>query len=449
MTMPASSVLPDPSGYASSFGEWDRARSDPVWLRKSRAAAIEEFARLGFPTTRQEDWKYTDVSPIRQAAFAPHAPRGPEHADVEAHRLPDLGAHEVVLVNGRLVPSLARGPALPHGLRVQPILETVARGGPDAVLGTIAKHEGRPFTALNAAYFADGVFIDVPRGLVLENPIHVLHVTTAAAEKRLVAPRVLLQTGEASQVQVIESFVGSEKGAYFTNAVTEILAGPSSIVDHLKLQSESSEAFHVARTAIKQERGSVVRSHLLTTGGRLVRQDIDVLFAGEGAEADLDGLYLLGDSQHTDLHTTIDHVPPHCTSREFYKGILDGRARGVFYGKVLVRKGAQKTDAMQTNKNLLLSDGALVDSTPALEINADDVKCGHGSTIGQLDKNQLFYLRSRGLPEATARGILIHAFARDVLTRFRPERIRALLAERLLRRFPHGENIQEALREIE
>jgi Fe-S cluster assembly protein SufD len=276
----------------------------------------------------------------------------------------------------------------------------------------------------------------------------ILHVNAGALPPAVVHPRVHVDVGAGAQATLLEVFAGIAPGPYFTNTVTQIKAGPDAIVEHTKIQRESERATHLAVLDVKQERGSNVTQHTYDFGGELVRNDLRVRFLGEGGEVTLNGLYALNGTQHVDNHTFIDHAGPHCTSREFYKGVLDGKSRGVFYGKVLIRKDAQKTNAAQTNKNLLLSTGALADSTPALEINADDVKAQHGSTIGQLDANMLFYLRARGIDAETARSLLTYAFAREVLGRLRSEAIRRHLDALLLSRLPQGPKVQEVLHDV-
>ena len=278
--------------------------------------------------------------------------------------------------------------------------------------------------------------IRVGDGVVLRDPVHVLFVSTAPGEAVVTHPRVLLLAGDNSQVSVIESYAGLRDAGYFTNAVTQIDAGAGSVVNHCKILRESLQSYHVAGVQARLARSAVVTSNSITLGGALVRNDIGVVLDGEGAECTLNGLYLAGWKQHIDNHTTIDHASPHCASHELYKGILDGDGRAVFNGKIIVRQDAQKTDAKQSNKALLLSERAQVNTKPQLEIFADDVKCTHGATVGQLDEDALFYLRARGLGREEARRILIQAFATDVLNRIRHKPIQVELGRTLLDRLP-------------
>ena len=305
----------------------------------------------------------------------------------------------------------------------------------EAHLGRIAGFEKSSFSALNTAFLEDGVFVLVPRGAVVEEPIHLVFLSEADGEPSVSNPRVLILAEANSQARIIESHLG--RGTYFSNAVTEIACGDGAVLEHYKLQRESVSAFHVQTLAAAQGRAARFDSHNFCLGAALARTDIDVLFQAEGGECSLNGLFVTAGTQHIDNHTLVDHAKPHCTSRQFYKGILDGKSRGVFHGKVIVRPDAQKTDAIQTNKNLLLSREALVNSTPALEILADDVKCKHGSTIGQLDAAALFYLRARGIAEEDARAMLTYGFAADLASRIRVpwirEEIEAFLGGRLAR----------------
>jgi Fe-S cluster assembly protein SufD len=305
-------------------------------------------------------------------------------------------------------------------------------------LARYARFEQNAFTALNTAFAEDGAFVYLPDGTSLKGPIHLLLLSTVPGEATVSHPRNLIVVGANSQVSLIESYVGLEGGAYFTNAVTEISAGERSVIEHTKLEREGREGFHIATLDVHQGRGSSFVSSSIATGGALVRNDINVLFNGEGGDCTLNGLYVTGGDQHIDNHTSIDHAKPHCTSRELYKGILDGKSRGVFNGKIIVRKDAQKTNAHQTNKNLLLSQHALVNTKPQLEILADDVKCSHGATIGQLDEEALFYLRTRGIGSEAARNLLTYAFASDIVSRIKIQPIQCQLDLMLLRSLSRG-----------
>lgn len=427
-------------------------RPSPAWLKSLRKAAFERFQALGFPSTDQEAWRLTNIAPIAQTPYVPASEAKPSasRSDVAPHLVPDLAAHTLVLVNGVYAPELSTLQALPKTVRVQSIAMALDRN-PDILeplLAQYATFETDPFAALNTALVRDGVFVDVPRGTQVTTPIHVVHLAVPAKEPLAQFPRVLLRAAALSQVSLIESFARPAKGSYFTCAVSEIAAEEGAVVHHYKIQREGPFAHHIHTLHLDQEAQSSVAQHHIALGGRLVRTDINQRFGGEGGDLTLNGLYVLESEQLIDSHTTIDHARPRCTSRELYKGILDGASRGVFYGKIFVRKDAQKTNASQTNKNLLLSNAALVDSIPALEIRADDVKCGHGSTIGQLDKDSVFYLRSRGIDETTARSLLTYAFARDIVVQLPLAPLRSHLEDLLLARLPNGRAVKEALHDV-
>jgi Fe-S cluster assembly protein SufD len=416
-------------------------KTDPAWLASLREGAIERFETLGFPTTRDEAWKYTSVAPIARLTFEPAAPARVDRAALEPFRLGT--ASEVVFVNGRHVRELSS----PSGASVLSLREALARR-PDRLQPHLGRHVGddkNVFPALNTAFIEDGALVQVPEGQVLEQPIHLLYFSTGDGPPAVTHPRTLILAGPRSQATVVETYAGADGKAYFTNAVTEAVLEDGAVLDHYKLQREGGSAFHVATLGVRQGRDTRFSDHSVALGAALSRSDINTLLDAEGGECVLNGLFLAGDRQHMDTHTRIDHAKPHCSSRELYKGVLDGQARGVFHGTILVRKDAQKTDAMQTNKNLLLSREALVQSTPALQIFADDVKCKHGSTTGQLDPAALFYLRSRGIGEEAARALLTYAFTSDVVGRMKVEEIRARVIGFLQSRLPRVAEIQEVV----
>ena len=410
----------------------------PAAIRSLREDAMAHFSRLGFPTTRMEDWRFTSVAPIASRSYALGEPAEVDAAQVKRFLVPDLPGARLVFVNGRLSPAQSSVGTLPAGVEVRSLGETLA-GGLDAVEPYLARLAGvaeQPFSALNTAFLEDGALIRVANGVVLDDPVQLLFVSTAPGEAVVSHPRVLVVAGANSQLAVIETYAGLHAAPYFTNAVTEIDVGANSVVDHCKILRESLEAHHVASLQARLDRSAVLTSNSITLGGALVRNSVGAVLSGEGAECTLNGLYLAGRSQHIDNYTTIDHASPHCASHELYKGILDGDGRAVFNGKIIVRLDAQKTDAKQSNKALLLSERAQVNTKPQLEIFADDVKCTHGATVGQLDDNALFYLRARGLGLEQARQMLIHAFATDVIGRIGQAPLRALLDRALLERLP-------------
>lgn len=414
------------------------------WLRGLREKAFATFARLGFPTPRLESWRFTSVAPIARSAFQrPEAqPLGPP----QLARLAALGfggalaGPRVVFVNGRFEPEHSSLPRVP-GLSLRS-LRDVLRSEPgrlEGVLGALAPAD-EAFVALNTALCEDGALVEIAPGAVLAEPVNVVYLSTPrwAQQATHSHPRTLVLAGRDSQATLIETCGGLEGEGYLTNAVSEVRLEQGARLDHYKLQRESDRAFHVATLAVRQARDAVFNDHFVCLGGLLVRQDIDVVLDGEGAQCSLYGLFMAGGRQHMDTHTRIVHARPHGTSRELYKGVLDGSSRGVFHGSILVSKDAQKTDAHQTNKNLLLSRDALVHSTPVLEIFADDVKCKHGSTTGQLDPEALFYLRSRGLGEQAARSLLVYAFASDLVARLGVPALKAGLEAFLKDRLPQA-----------
>ncbi len=413
-----------------------RPHAGPRWLQDLRDRAAARFGALGFPTVRDEEWRFTNVAPIAASEFKPTGADAAlaTEAELSGYLYSDA-AVRVVIVNGHFVPALSRTAGLPAGVRAGSLAAAVS-DHTDVVqryLGQLAEFGNRAFTALNTALAADGAYVYIPDGVVLDQPIHLLFVTTASRDSGPImsAARALIVAGERSQGRIVETYVGPLGTSYFTNAVTEVVAGDGCVIDHYKVQQESVEAFHIASMHVHAARGSNFSSHSFSLGGKLVRNDVSALLDGEGAECTLNGLYLADGDRVVDNHTTIDHAKAHCPSHEIYKGILGGRARAVFNGKIIVRQDAQKTDAKQTNRALLLSDNATINTKPQLEIFADDVKCTHGAAIGQLDEDAIFYLRARGLTRFEARDMLIHAFAGDILDRVKIEPLRVALEAEL------------------
>jgi Fe-S cluster assembly protein SufD len=407
-----------------------RPAGAPRWLEDLRDRAAARFAVLGFPTTREEEWRFTSVAPIASTEFA--APR--LDASVSEQELTRLhyaeSGYRIALVNGRFSRELSKLKGLPTGMRVMSLAEAIDERADDVsrYLGQLAEFAERPFAALNTALAADGAFVFIPDGLVLEQPLQIVFVAAAdGGVPTMVNTRALIVAGDRSQARIVENYVGPAGAVYFTNGVTEVVAGENAVVDHYKVQHESDAAYHVASMHVHASRSATFSSHSFSLGGRLVRNDAVAVLDGEGAECTLNGLYLADGDRLVDNHTTIDHAKPHCPSHEVYKGILGGQARAIFNGKIIVRPDAQKTDAKQTNRALLLSDNASINTKPQLEIFADDVKCTHGAAIGQLDEDALFYLRARGLTYADARDLLIHAFAGDILDRVKIDSLRQAL----------------------
>lgn len=400
-----------------------------AWFDALRENASERWTALGFPSTHEEEWRFTNVAPIAKMPLRP-ASRGVRLYQFEAG-LPGA-AHQLVFVNGGFSRELSSGRNLPAGVEVLSLAEAL-RTMPATVepyLARQADFTGHAFVALNTAHLEDGAFIRIPRGVVVEAPIHLVFLASDGVSH----PRALVTAGANSQVTLVESYLGQPGEPYFTNAVTEIVSGENAVVDHYRLQLERADAFHVSTLEVRQGRNAIFSSHSFSFGGALVRNDVNSVLE-EGAECTLNGLYLADGRQHVDNHTAIDHAKPHGSSHELYKGILDGRATAVFNGKIYVRQDAQKTDARQTNKNLVLSEDAVINTKPELQIWADDVRCTHGATIGQLDAEAIFYLQSRGIGKNEARDLLTQAFARDIIERVRVEplrdRLEKILHERL------------------
>ena len=415
-----------------------RPAAGPDWLRASRDEAMQRFARNGFPTTRHEDWKFTNITPITDTAFETSGPE-PTAAQVASHIYAEASPFVAVIAAGRFAPGLSSLDGLPDGVFVGSLAQGLATL-PDRLqpaLGQLAVGD-HPFAWLNMGLFEDGVLVHLKPGVVLERPIQIHVASDAGSHSTVAHPRILISAGENSQVSIIESYGGPEGQCYFTNAVTEVSVAPGAIVHHVKVQRESRKAFHVAGTFARLGRGSVFSSHNISLGGGLVRNDISAVLDGEGGEATLNGLYIADGDRLVDNHTVIDHAKAHCPSHEVYKGVLGGKARAVFNGKIFVREDAQKTNAKQTNKALLLSDDAQINTKPQLEIFADDVKCTHGAAIGQLDEGALFYLRARGIGKNEARDFLIRAFAGEVLQQVKPAAIHDRLEQLMLDALPRS-----------
>ena len=396
--------------------------TQPAWLPPLRQSAIATFAEMGFPTLRDEDWRFTNVAPIASLPFQP-APavtaNGAESKTLSAAPFAGLPGCRLVFVNGFFAPKLSRIEKIPNGARVENL--SAALGKDSALiekhLGKYARTADNAFAALNQAFFTDGAFISIPAGVEIAEPIQVIYLSSAKQNGETIQPRNLIIAGANSKATIIESYLSTGTAASLTNAVTEIVAGDNSAIEHVKLQDETANAFHMATIAGEFGRASNVNVHSFALGAKLSRNNIRTKLAGEGLECILNGLYLTRDEQIADHHMIVEHAQPHCASHEYFNGILDDKSKGVFHGRIYVHPIAQKTDAKQTNKNLLLSDDATADTKPQLEIYADDVKCTHGATIGQLNSESIFYLRARGIPENTARRMLIHAFAGEIVER--------------------------------
>jgi len=398
--------------------------NDTALLSSARKVGFECFDKLGLPTLHDEDWRFTNVAPIAKMTLAPVMK--PAHHGITEKVLSDfpftaLAGSKLVFINGHFAPELSSLADLPAGAKVMSLAVALA-----TETALVERHlyrhvhmEDNAFTGLNTAFFQDGAFIYVPANQAVTDPIHLLYVTSVQAEGVTSHPRNLIVAEDNSQITVIESYVSLGDTAYFTNSVTTLIAGESAVVEHLKFQDENQQAFHIATVAAHLSRASNTVTHSIALGAKLSRTNIYATLAGEGVECILNGLYLTRGEQLADHYMVVDHAQPHGASHEYFNGILADKSKGVFHGRILVRPGAQKTDAKQTNKNLLLSDDATADTKPQLEIYADDVKCTHGATIGQLNDESIFYLRARAFPLEKARRMLIHAFAGEIIDRVR------------------------------
>ena len=428
------------SGYTTEYQAFSRAaRGAPSWLDTIRQCAFQRFQALGFPTTKNEDWHFTSVAPIAEAAYPPRVAPG---GDVKPTDLAPFtfGASDwptIVFVNGVFAPALSSLEALPEGVKVYDMATAFRTDDPlvERHLSRFAAYELNTFTALNSAFVNDGAVVRIAKEFEVDRPIHILFVSDAIAAKTQSNPRTLIIAERNSKATVIESYVATGEASYFTNAVTEVLLEDGANLSHLKIQRESPRAFHVGTIEAEQKRDSHYQSFSFATGAALSRTNIYTTLDGEGAGATLNGLYMLDGEQHCDHQTKIEHAQPNCFSRELYKGVLDGASHGVFNGKVYVDPIAQKTDGKQTNKVLLLSERAQVDTKPQLEIFADDVKCTHGATVGRVDETALFYMKSRGVNKELAHRLLTYAFAAEVLETIEIEAVRQELERATLHRF--------------
>ncbi len=413
-------------------------------LTALRAAGAEAFARLGFPTTRSEDWKYTNVSAIATTPFAAAIEREVDTLDAAALEPYTFGGTWplVVFLNGRYAPALSQLGALPEGVRVM-TLAAAAEQEPALLaghLGVAAPADRDGFTALNAAFAGEGVLIHVAREMVIDVPVHILHVTDANGAGVMSHPRHILIADRHAKASVIESYVSLADVSYFTNAVVEVSVSDGATLQLLRIQRESPTAYHVGTVEARQGRDSHFMAFTFHTGAALSRSNVFTVLGGEGCGTTLNGLYMLGGAQHGDHQTRVEHVAPNCFSREAYKGLLDDASHGVFNGKVYVHPEAQKTDGKQTNNTLLLSKDAQIDTKPQLEIFADDVKCTHGATVGRIDETSLFYLKSRGVGALLARQLLMYAFAADVLETIENEAVKEALEQLTMVRFTGDTN---------
>jgi Fe-S cluster assembly protein SufD len=419
-----------------SFYERVEAKS-PAWLNSLRRAGNAHFAELGFPTTEDEEWRFTNVRPI--AELQPQA--SPSNvrltkAEIAKFDYDELRARRLVFVDGRYHPELS-DPGAAGGISALNLATAIQADESILTqhLGRYARYDDNAFAALNTSMIEDGAVIRIPKGHVATEPVFILFVSTGRIAGAVSNPRILIVGHEGSQAKVIEKYVTLGNQPHFTNVVTEIVLEDNARLEHCKLQDESLNAFHVATIQAHQKRSSHLLTHSISLGGAIARNNVIPVLDAEGCECTMNGLYLGRDTQLVDHHTAIHHAKPNCNSHEFYHGILDGKSQGVFNGKIFVRPDAQKTDAKQTNRNLLLSDEATIHTKPQLEIFADDVKCTHGATVGQLEDEHIFYLRARGIGLDMARRMLVHAFASDIVNRITIDEIREDLDNLFFERF--------------
>ncbi|MCX6152334.1 MAG: Fe-S cluster assembly protein SufD [Ignavibacteriales bacterium] len=409
-----------------------------TYIHGLRKQAIEKFAELGFPTTKSEDWKYTNLTPLLNFNYVPAVLENETSItanEIEKYLIKDLKATLLVFVNGIYVKELSR--RLPQTEKIEVIkFNSLSQSDVKYIENHFSKYVkiDNGFVALNTAFSLNGVIIKIPENLIVEDPIHFLFLSGDEKTNVLAQPRNILLAGKNSQTKIIESYHSISENPYLLNSVNEIVLEENAILDFYKIQNEGDKAFHISRTEVHQKRSSVFTSTTISMGGEIIRNDLNAVLADENSECHFFGLYLADGKRLVDNHTLIDHAKPHCHSNELYKGILDEKSRGVFNGKVIVRKDAQKTLAYQSNKNLLISRDARIDTKPQLEIFADDVKCSHGATVGQLDDQSLFYLQSRGISKEKARSILIKAFASDIIDLIKIDQLKDQLSEKILDR---------------
>jgi Fe-S cluster assembly protein SufD len=426
--------------YVSLFNKFESnlngESKSPIHLLRKKA--IEDFSQLSFPTNKNEEWRFTNISPLLKYKFKPaENTLVISNDEVERFRFKGMKCALMVFINGFFSKELSDLSLVNDRITIKSIASAIKENNPllQKHFNQYADSSNQIFTALSTAYIRDGAFIHIPENQVIEEPIHILFLSSSKDDKILSHPRNLFIADKKSQVNIIEHYAGLDNSVYFTNSVTEIFAGENAVVHHTKIQEESKSSFHIARMETVQEMNSCFTSDMISLGGEISRNDFNTRLNGTGGESELNGLFLTDGSQLFDTHTLIDHASPHCNSHELYKGILDDKSRGVFNGKVIVRKDAQKTNAFQENNNIILSDEALVNTKPQLEIFADDVKCSHGATVGQLDNEALFYLKSRGIGEDKSRDILIHAFASDVVRRIKIDEIKEHIENILTMKF--------------
>ncbi|MCC5809525.1 MAG: Fe-S cluster assembly protein SufD [Ectothiorhodospiraceae bacterium] len=438
-----SAVAEANSVYLDEFREL--SRTEPGWLAERREAGIRAFEQQGFPHRRMEAWRNLKTGGLTQHHYRHSIAAGtvPMALTPTAAVVPT--AHRLVFVDGLISQSHAMIDTLPEGVSLRSLAQ-VLEHEPDVLEQDLALHaelDQHPFASLNTAFWTDGVVLDVDADTQLDKPVVLVFLTSEAAEHQASYPRVLIRAGAGAELDVIQVHAGPAGLSYLACPVTEIVAGANSSVRFHQLQEEGDAGAHIGLVHAQLDRDARLALHGFSVGGKIARTDFYVNLAAEGAQATLNGLYLVGDGQYSDYHTWVRHQAPHCNSHQTFKGVLEGRAESVFDGLIQVSKGAQKTDSQQQNRNLLLSPRALAHSNPRLEIYADDVKCAHGSTVGELDEDALFYLRSRGVGEQDARGLLTFAFANEMLEPVTVEALRDYERQRLSGLLPGDASVKE------
>ncbi len=424
--------------YKQDFQKSLKSANQPEWLKSLREKAFQFFTENGFPTVQNEEWKYTNVAPIARENFEIRVQReATGDININAFNY-EADESELTFVNGIFNEELSSIEALASCVVATSLEEAVKNEKFATVIkekfARVAGYDSNGFTALNTAFVSHGAFIFIPQDTKIETPVHLIFSSNESENPTVSFPRIFIFAERGSEATIIENYTRFGEAKYFTNSVVEIVLADEAKIKHFRVQRESHEAFHVGTTGVEIHRGSVYDATNITLGARLSRHDINVKFNSEGGEAFVDGLYMVGGDQHADTHSVIDHRLPNCVSHQTYKGIVDGKARAVFNGKVFVRENASGTDANQSNKNLLLSNDARVDTKPQLEIFNDDVKCAHGATVGQLEEEELFYLLSRGLNKSLARNLLTYGFAEEVISKIKVESIKKQLDEAVLNR---------------
>jgi len=417
--------------YIKGFEEFKK--SGPVstdHINELREKAINKFSELGFPTIRDEDWRFTNLTPISKSKFilSDNGHGGVSPKDVEKFLFKKLDSYNLVFVNGRFSKDLSNLGDIQEKVIVTS-LSDAAESSSEIVSGYLGKFlniDTEAFNALNTAFFQDGMFIYVPKSTVLEKPVHAIYISSGS-EQAVLNPRNLIIAEDNCELKIIEHYVSLSESVYLSNVVSEIFIGDNSSLEHYMLEFESMKSYNISTLRVEQKRNSNLNSHSVLLGGALVRNNVHPVLSGEGCDSLINGLYMSTDRQHMDNFMRVEHASPHCDSRQFYNGVLDGRSRGVFHGRIIVHEGAEKTDAKQTNRNLLLSDTAQIDTKPQLEIYNDDVKCTHGATIGQMDKEAIFYLQSRGIAKKDAQAIMLEGFTGESFDNMSIEPVRAYL----------------------